>query len=103
MASLVLREQPVHYIGVQLTDDDVELVLSTIQERTPGVTHLTEALGIARTYLYAGLHHDSLELSKFLSLQHLIGLDLITQTHLKEATDQLHDHLASYLTPLSLD
>jgi hypothetical protein len=44
-----------------------------------------------------------LELSKFLSLQHLIGLDLITQTHLKEATDQLHDHLASYLTPLSLD
>ena len=103
MASLVLREHPVHYIGVQLTSDDVELVLSTIQERTPGVTLIAKTLGIARTYLYSALHQNSIELSKFLSLQYLIGLELITQNHIKEATDHLHSHLVSYLTPSNLE
>lgn len=94
MAQLVIRHSPVVYIGVDFDDDDLHRVLVAIKEQHTHVTVIADMLGVARTYFYSGFRNNSLELSKVLELQRLLGCDLISHHQLTRAVDRLKHHLS---------
>lgn len=97
MANVVTINAPVYHLSVIITGVDKEKILAQCKYQGFSVTQLSHILGINRTYLYQCLDEQRFEVSKFIHLQAILGLNIISRKDIESAYSRLIESFYAHL------
>ena len=97
MADLITHSLPVHHVSVVITGVDKQKILAQSKYQGLSVTRITHILGMSRQYFYQCLEDQKFEISKFIHLQALLGLELLPKSSVQNAYNLLIDSMYANL------
>lgn len=89
MARIIIKPVTVYHLCVELTDDDIRTILAEAKRLNLTVSKLAKLLGISRPYFYEGMKSGMLELSRYLQLQNILSINLVSDDDIKASCDRL--------------
>ena len=103
MANIVAISDPVHHLSVIITGVDKEKILAQCKYQGLTVTRLCHILGMSRQYFYECLDSQRFEIAKFIHLQAIIGLSILSREDVQSAYNDLIDSFYAHLPTTPLD
>jgi hypothetical protein len=97
MANVISHKLPVHHLAVSITGVDKDRILAQSKYQGLSVTRITKILGMSRQYFYQCLDEQQFEISKFIHLQALLGIELVPRSSIQDAYNLLVDSMYANL------
>jgi hypothetical protein len=89
MANIIIKDKPVHHLSVILTGMDKERLISKAKYNGLTITRLSHILGLSRVYLHHCIKTGEFEAFRFIHLQSILDLNLLSKTDFTFALERM--------------